>query len=253
MELGLQGKVALVTGGSRGIGMAIAQRFTEAGATVMISSRKAEGLAAAAAEIEGDVAWYAANVGDPDAAKSCIDATVERLGALDILVNNAGTNPYFGPLMGLDGPRAAKIVQTNQGAVLLWTQLAWHAAMAEHGGNVINIASIGGMSVEPAIGWYNVTKAAVIHLTRQLAFELGPTVRVNAIAPGLVRTDLARALWERGEDVIAKRLALRRIGEPDDIAKAALFLASDASSWITGQTLVVDGGAMISPSGGVSA
>jgi NAD(P)-dependent dehydrogenase (short-subunit alcohol dehydrogenase family) len=252
MELGLEGKVALITGGSRGIGRAIAARFAEAGAKVMISSRKPEALAEAAASIEGDVTWFAANAGDREGAAACVDATVERLGGLDILVNNAGTSPYFGPLVGLDGPRAAKTVQVNQDAVLVWTQLAWHAAMAEHGGNVINLASVGGLSVEPGIGWYNVTKAAVIHLTRQLAFELAPRVRVNALAPGLVKTDLARRLWERGEKAIADHLPLKRLGEPDDVAKVALFLASDAASWITGQTFVVDGGAMVTPTGGVS-
>ena len=253
MDIRLDGKVALVTGGSRGIGQAIAARFSEAGAAVMISSRRADGLEAAALELGSGVAWHAANVGDEEAARSCIDATIERFGGLDILVNNAGTSPYFGPLMDLDGPRAAKTVQVNQQAVLVWTQLAWKAAMSASGGSVINVASIGGMSVEPSIGWYNVTKAAVIHLTRQLAMELGPGVRVNALAPGLVKTDLARALWERSEDVIASRLPMRRLGMPDDIAKAALFLASDAASWITGQTLVVDGGAMVNPSGGVHA
>ncbi len=253
MELGLTGKVVLVTGGSRGIGKAIAAGFAEAGARVMISSRKAEALAEAAGSIEGDVSWFAANVGDTDAAAACVQATLERLGGLDVLVNNAGTSPHFGGLMDLDAPRAAKTVQVNQDAVLVWTQLAWRAAMAEAGGSVINIASIGGFSVEPGIGWYNVTKAAVIHLTRQLAFELGPGVRVNAIAPGLVKTHLARALWEGAEAAIAARLPLGRLGEPDDIATAALFLASDAASWITGHTLVVDGGAMVTPSGGLAA
>jgi len=253
MELGLSGKVALVTGGSRGIGKAIAARFAEAGAGVMISSRKADALEAAAASIAGEVAWFAANAGDRDAAARCVGATVERFGGLDILVNNAGTSPYFGPLIDIDEARASKTVQVNQDAVLFWTQLAWKASMAERGGSIINMASIGGLSVEPAIGWYNVTKAAVIHLTRHLAVELGPTVRVNAIAPGLVKTDLARALWESGENAIAARLPLRRLGEPDDIAKVALFLASDAAGWITGQTIVVDGGAMVTPTGGVSA
>jgi NAD(P)-dependent dehydrogenase (short-subunit alcohol dehydrogenase family) len=152
----------------------------------------------------------------------------------------------------MDLPRAAKTVQLNQTAVLVWSQLVVAASMAERGGNIINIASIGGYAVEPGIGWYNVTKAAVIHLTRQLAGELGPRVRVNAIAPGLVRTDLAKALWEPAEEAISRRLPLRRIGEPVDIANAALFLVSDAASWITGQTLVVDGGAMVAPGGGVS-
>jgi len=177
---------------------------------------------------------------------------LERFAALDILVNNAGTNPYMGPLAGMDLARAAKTVQLNQTAVLVWSQLAYSAYMAEHGGVMLNVASVGGLSVEPAIGWYNVTKAAVIHLTRQLAAELGPGVRVNALAPGLVRTDLARALWEPGESSVAGRLPMRRIGEPDDVAKAALFLVSDGASWITGTTLVVDGGALVAPGGGVS-
>jgi len=254
MELRLDGKVALVTGGSRGIGRAIATRFAEAGADVMLSSRKAESLADAAASMEGldgAVAWHPANVGDPDAAQECVDATVARFGSLDVLVNNAATNPYFGPLMEMDLARAEKTVQVNQEAVLVWTQCAWRASMAERGGAVINVSSVGGLSVEPGIGWYNVTKAAVVHLTRQLAYELGPGVRVNALAPGLVRTDFARALWERSGDAVARRLPLKRLGEPDDIATAALFLASEAASWITGHVLVVDGGALATASGGV--
>jgi NAD(P)-dependent dehydrogenase (short-subunit alcohol dehydrogenase family) len=254
MEVRLDGKVALVTGGSRGIGRAIATRFAEAGAQVMLSSRKSEALADAAASMSGlagEVAWHAANVGDPDAAEQCVEATVERFGSVDVLVNNAATNPYFGPLMEIDAARMEKTVQVNQEAALVWTQCAWRASMAERGGSVVNLSSVGGFSVERGIGWYNVTKAALAHLTRQLAYELGPGVRVNALAPGLVRTDFARALWERGGDAIAARLPLKRLGEPDDIAKAALFVASDAASWMTGHVLVVDGGALAMPSGGV--
>jgi NAD(P)-dependent dehydrogenase (short-subunit alcohol dehydrogenase family) len=251
MDLRLDDKVAVVTGGSKGIGLATAVRFAEAGAKVMITSRKAAALAAAAASIGSNVAWFAANAGEPDQAEACINATMDHFGGIDILVNNAGTNPYFGRLIEMDVPRAAKTVQVNQTAVLVWTQLAYKACMAEHGGSVVNVASIGGYSVEPTIGWYNVTKAAVIHLTRQLAGELGP-VRVNAVAPGLVRTDMARALWENGEEGVARHLPLGRIGEPDDIATAALFLASDAARWITGQTLCVDGGALVAPGRGVS-
>jgi NAD(P)-dependent dehydrogenase (short-subunit alcohol dehydrogenase family) len=254
MDVRLDGKVALVTGGSRGIGRAIAHRFAESGANVMLSARKAEALADAAASMTGlvgEVAWYAANVGDPEAAQRCVEATVDRFGSLDVLVNNAATNPYFGPLMEIDLSRAEKTVQVNQEAALVWTQCAWRASMAQRGGSVVNLSSVGGFSVERGIGWYNVTKAALAHLTRQLAYELGPGVRVNALAPGLVRTDFARALWEPAGDAIARRLPLQRLGEPDDIAKAALFVASDAASWMTGQVLVVDGGALAMPSGGV--
>jgi NAD(P)-dependent dehydrogenase (short-subunit alcohol dehydrogenase family) len=252
VKLSLEGKVALVTGGSRGIGLAIATRFVESGAKVMLSSRKADALESVAAPFGEAASFFAANAGEPDQAAACVAATIDRFGALDVLVNNAGTSPYFGPLVDLDLPRAEKTVQVNQTAVLVWTQLAVKAWMAEHGGSVLNIASIGGYSVEPWIGWYNVTKAAVIHLTHQLAAELGPSVRVNALAPGVVRTHLARALWENAEQAIAERLPMRRIGEPDDVAKAALFLASDAASWITGEVLVVDGGALVASAGGGS-
>jgi len=264
VDLRLDGKVALVTGGSRGIGRAIATRLAEAGASVMLSSRRAEALEEAAASIAattssagaagaaaGPVAWYAANAGDPEAAAACVDATVERFGSLDVLVNNAATNPYYGSVIDIDLSRADKTVQVNQLAPLVWSQCAWRASMAGRGGSIINVSSIGGFSVEPGIGWYNVTKAALAHLTRQLAYELGPGVRVNALAPGLVRTDFARALWEQAGDAVARRLPLKRLGEPDDVAKAALFLASDAAAWMTGHVLVVDGGAMAMPSGGV--
>jgi NAD(P)-dependent dehydrogenase (short-subunit alcohol dehydrogenase family) len=170
---------------------------------------------------------------------------VERFGSVDVLVNNAATNPYMGPLMGIDESRAAKTVQVNQWGVLNWTQEVWRASMKQRGGCVINVASVGGIGVETTIAYYNVTKAAVIHLTRQLAAELGPGVRVNALAPGLVRTDFARALWESHGDDVARNLPLRRLGEPEDIAGAAVFLASDTASWITGTTVVIDGGALV--------
>ncbi len=252
MELRLDGKVAVVTGGSRGIGLATAKRLAEAGARVMITSRKKEALAEAVATIEGEAAYFVANAGRPEEAEACVEETLRRFGSLDVLVNNAATNPYYGPLAEIDLPRAEKIIQLNQTAVLVWSQLAVRASMRENGGAIVNVSSIGGMSVEPGIGWYNVTKAAVLHLTRQLAAELGPRVRVNCVAPGLVRTHLARALWEDGEKAISARLPLRRIGEPDDIAKVILFLTSEAAGWMTGQTVVVDGGAMATPSGGVA-
>jgi NAD(P)-dependent dehydrogenase (short-subunit alcohol dehydrogenase family) len=255
MELELKGKTALITGGSRGIGLAVAARFAQAGANVMITSRTAEDLATAAAGLvaggaaDEQVAWLAAHVGKPADAQSSVAETVARFGGLDILVNNAGTNPHFGPMIDIDVARAQKTFEVNQLSVLTWTAAAVKAGLR---GSVINVASIGGLGVEPGIGWYNVTKAAVLHITRQLSFELAPDVRVNALAPGLVKTRLAAALWDGpGEDRIAAHIPLRRLGLPDDIAAAALFLASDAASWITGQTLVVDGGTTIIPSGGV--
>ena len=233
----------------------MAERFLAAGANVMLSSRKAEDLAASMSGLvaggadPSKVGWQAAHVGDLEQARACVAGTVARFGGLDILVNNAGTNPYFGPMIDIDVARAQKTFEVNQLAVVLWTSCAVKAGLK---GSVINVASIGGLGVEPGIGWYNVTKAAVLHITKQLAFELAPDIRVNALAPGLVKTKLARALWEGpGEDRIAAHIPLRRLGLPDDIATAALFLASDAASWMTGQTLVVDGGTTVQPSGGV--
>jgi NAD(P)-dependent dehydrogenase (short-subunit alcohol dehydrogenase family) len=259
MELRLDGRTALITGASRGIGQAIADSFASAGASVMLSSRKADGLARAKAAVDkgagprsGEVAWHVANAGDPEQAEACVAATVERFGAVDILVNNAATNPYYGPIIELDTARADKTVRVNQTGYLEWTRAAWRSGMSERGGAVLNLASIGGLSVEGGIGWYNVTKAAVIHLTSQLAGELGPKVRVNALAPGLVKTEFARALWEESEHVISQRMPLKRLGEAEDIANAALFLCSDAASWITGHTLVIDGGALCIASGGLA-
>jgi NAD(P)-dependent dehydrogenase (short-subunit alcohol dehydrogenase family) len=257
VELELHGKTALITGASRGIGLAIASRFAEAGANVMLTSRTAEDLEKAASDLVAGgvpadrVAWAAAHVGKPEQAVTCVAQTTERFGGIDILVNNAGTNPYFGPMIDIDIVRAQKTFEVNQLSIVVWTSAAVKAGLRP-GGAVINIASIGGLEVEPGIGWYNVTKAAVLHLTRQFAYELAPDIRVNALAPGLVKTKLAAALWEGpGEERIAAHIPLRRLGLPDDIATAALFLASDASSWMTGQTIVVDGGSTSQPSGGV--
>lgn len=250
----MDGRTALVTGASRGIGLAIARRLAEAGASVMLTSRSADALAAAAATLDGldgPVAWRVAHAADPEQAASCVSATVERFGGLDVLVNNAATNPYYGPTIHIDRIRAEKTVALNQLGVLAWCQAAYRAAMAGRGGVILNVSSVGGLAPEPGIGWYNVTKAAVTHLTRQLAYELAPAVRVNALAPGLVATELARGLWEGRQEELSRRTPLGRIGRPDDVAGAALFLASDAASWITGHVLVVDGGAMLVPSGAV--
>ncbi|MEO5878361.1 MAG: SDR family oxidoreductase [Streptosporangiaceae bacterium] len=252
MRTGLAGKTALITGASRGIGKAIAFQFAEEGANVVLSSRRQEALDEVAAELrtafpEVGVLAKAAHVGDADQAAACLEAAVAEFGRLDVLVNNAGTSPYFGPLVDIDAPRADKTVQVNQFAVVQWTQLAWRVSMREHGGSIVNIASVGGLVTEHGIGYYNATKAAVIHLTRQFAMELAPGVRVNAIAPGLVKTQLASGLIADNEEAIARSLPLGRLGEPEDIATAAAFLAGDAASWLTGQTIVVDGGSIIRP------
>ncbi len=241
MEISLEGKVALVTGASKGIGKAIASTFVSCGASVMLSSRKQDQLEAAAAEMGGDTAVYAANAGDIDAGHACVAATVERFGRLDILVNNAGTNPHFGATLDVDPGRYDKTFQVNLRGPLFWSQAAARA-FGDQPGVIIKIASVGGLRAEYGLGVYNLTKAGLIHLTRQLASELGPT-RVVGIAPGLVQTDFAGFLVENFGDRLAASVPLRRLGEPQDIANLAAFLASDLASWITGETYVIDGGA----------
>lgn len=242
MDLGLTDKVAVVTGASRGIGRSIAEVLVAEGARVMLVSRKDEALRTAAEEIGGDVRWYAANVGDDDAARRCIDETIESFGRIDILVNNAATNPYLGPTLGVDLARFDKTVQVNLRGPLVWTQAVWNAWMNEHPGVVLNVASVGGVRAEPLLGVYNVTKAALIHLTRQLASELGPT-RVIGVAPGLVDTDFAAVLVENVGESLARSMPTRRIGLPGDIADFVAYLVSPRASWITGETFVIDGGA----------
>jgi NAD(P)-dependent dehydrogenase (short-subunit alcohol dehydrogenase family) len=242
MQISLEGKVALVTGASKGIGRAIAGSLADAGAKVMLSSRKKDQLDLAAAEIGGETAVFAANAGDIDAAKACVAATIEQFGALDILVNNAATNPYYGPTLGVDAGRFDKTFQVNLRGPLFWCQAAWEQALRDKPGVIINIASVGGLRAEGALGVYNLSKAALIHLTRQLASELGPT-RVVGIAPGLVKTDFAAVLVANFGDRLAASMPLGRLGVPQDIANLATFLASDLASWITGETYVIDGGA----------
>jgi len=171
---------------------------------------------------------------------------MDRLGRVDILVNNAATNPYAGPIIQIDRARWDKTFSTNLTAPLFWTQRVWNRWMKENGGSIINIASVGGYGTSPILGVYDITKAALIHMTKQLAAELAPGVRVNALAPGLVKTDFAKALWEDGKgDEVAKAYPLERLGEVEDVAGAALFLAAETSRWITGQSWVLDGGGLI--------
>jgi NAD(P)-dependent dehydrogenase (short-subunit alcohol dehydrogenase family) len=242
MDISLQGKTALVTGGSRGIGKAIAATFVRCGANVMIVSRKEDSLRATAAEIGGNIAYVAANTGDVDSAESVVEQTLAKFGGIDIFVNNAATNPYAGPMMEVDQSRYDKTFQVNLRGPVFWTQSVWNHWMKDHPGVIVNIASIGGLRTEASLGVYNLTKAAIIHMTRQLAGELGET-RVVGIAPGLIVTDFAQMLVDNFGETLAKRLPTKRLGQPQDIANLVAFLASDLASWITGETYVIDGGA----------
>jgi NAD(P)-dependent dehydrogenase (short-subunit alcohol dehydrogenase family) len=248
MEISLEGKVALVTGASRGIGKAIAKSYVEAGAKVMLMSRKEDVLRSAADEIGGDTAIFAGNAGDIETAQACVAATIKKFGQIDIFVNNAATNPYAGPTLGIDPARYDKTFQVNLRGPLFWCQAVWEAWMIDHPGVIINIASVGGLRAEGNLGVYNLTKAALIHLTKQLAGELGLT-RVVGIAPGLVQTDFAQMLVDNFGDALAKRLPTKRLGVPQDIANLATFLASDLASWMTGETYLIDGGAGVSSGG----
>jgi NAD(P)-dependent dehydrogenase (short-subunit alcohol dehydrogenase family) len=244
----LDGKAALVTGGTRGIGRAIAEAFAAAGARVCVLARKKDELEetrAAVAAIGPGVAVYAGSAGDPEAIEAGVAHCLAELGSIDILVNNAGTNPTFGPMIETESRAVRKVLEVNLEGPLLLAQAAWRSWMREHGGVVLNVASLGGIRPSLGIGMYNTSKAALIHMTRQLAVELAPGVRVNAIAPGLVKTHFARALYEHDEAGVAARFPLKRLGVSDDVAGAALFLASDASSWVTGELILVDGGGLV--------
>jgi len=243
--LRLDGRVALITGATRGIGRGIAEAYVAAGAAVAVLARKPDELAetdAALTALGGRVITIAGSAGDPEAIDTAVARCVDELGSLDILVNNAAANPAMGLIVDHEPSAVRKILEVNVEGPWLLARAAWRAWMQEHGGTILNVASIGGMQPSHAIGSYNVSKAALIHLTQQLALELAPGVRVNAVAPGLVKTHFARALWEPDEAGVSARHPLGRIGMPDDIAGVALFLVSDAASWITGEVYRADGG-----------
>jgi NAD(P)-dependent dehydrogenase (short-subunit alcohol dehydrogenase family) len=244
MDVRVDGKVALVTGASRGIGEATAAEMLASGAAgVTITSRKEANLAEAASRLNDDrVLPLAARVESEPDAHDAVAATIETFGRLDILVNNAATNPAAGNLADVDLGAVGKTWEVNQLGPLLWARSAWRHWMGENGGAIVNVASVGGIQVGPVIGAYNISKAALIHMTHQLAHEMAPKVRVNAVAPSVVRTRLSALLWQGIEEHTAGAHPLQRLGEPEDVARAILFLASDAASWITGVVLPVDGG-----------
>ncbi|GAA2006293.1 MULTISPECIES: SDR family oxidoreductase [Nocardioides] len=241
---GLQGRTAVVTGASRGIGLAVAQRLVAEGARVCVTARKPEALEEAVASLGGPdhAIGVAGNAGDAAHRDEAVARTLEAFGSVDLLVNNTGINPAYGPLMALDLDAARKIVDVNVVAALGWVQVAHRAWMGEHGGAVVNVASVAGVSSAPGIAMYGASKAMLIHLTKDLAVELGPSVRVNAVAPAVVKTRFAEALFEGREEEVAATYPLRRLGVPDDVAGAVAFLLSEEASWLTGQTVVLDGG-----------
>ncbi len=248
----LSGKVALVTGSSRGIGRAIALRLAQHGARVVVSSRKAEACEAVAAEIRrqgGEALVVPCNISDKAQLQALVDATLAAWGRIDVLVCNAAVNPYFGPSAGIPDDAFDKIMHSNiKSNHWLCNMVAPGMAARGEGGSIIIISSVGGLIGSSVIGAYGISKAADMALARNLAVEWGDkAIRANCIAPGLIKTDFARALWENPD--IARQAtrgyALKRIGEPDEIAGAAVFLAARAGSFTTGQTLVIDGGGMV--------
>jgi NAD(P)-dependent dehydrogenase (short-subunit alcohol dehydrogenase family) len=244
----LSGRVALVTGASRGIGSAIAEALAEHRAEVVLSSRKQSDLDKEAERINGlypeRATAIAAHAGREEDLQKLVTAVMERYSRIDILVNNAGTNPYFGPVIGAELGAWDKTFEVNLRGYFILTKLVYEASMEKSGGAIVNISSIGGIRPGLGLGVYNITKAGVIMLTRQLARELGGKVRVNAVAPGLIKTRFAEALWGNQEilDRVIAQNPMGRIGVPEEIASAVLFLASDAASYVNGEVLVVDGG-----------
>jgi 3-oxoacyl-[acyl-carrier protein] reductase len=240
----LEGKVAIVTGASRGIGYAAAERLLADGASVCITGRNPETLDKAAAELNGSdrVLAVVGKAHDPAHQGDTVAQVIEKFGRLDILVNNVGTSPVFGPIMDLELAAAAKIFEVNLLSAVGWTQRAYRAYLREHGGAVINMASVAGIGVSPGIGMYGASKAAMINLTQQLAVELAPSIRVNAVAPAVVKTKFAAALYENNEAEVAGMYPLKRLGVPEDVAGAVSYLASEDAAWVTGQTIVLDGG-----------
>ncbi|HSE71431.1 MAG TPA: SDR family oxidoreductase [Nocardioidaceae bacterium] len=239
-----EGKVAVVTGASRGIGLAIAQRLVDEGAKVCITARKPEALEEAAEQLGGPAhaIAVAGKADDLEHQADTLKRTLEAFGSVDLLVNNTGINPVYGPMVELDLDAARKIFEVNCLAALSWVQQAHKAWMGEHGGAVVNVSSIAGLKPAPGIGFYGASKAMLAHITQELAVELGPDIRVNAVAPAVVKTRFATALYEGKEAEVAATYPLKRLGVPADVAGAVAYLLSEDAAWVTGQVLTLDGG-----------
>ncbi|CAN5324372.1 SDR family oxidoreductase [soil metagenome] len=237
-------RTALVTGGSRGIGLAIAQKLVDRGDRVVVTARKPEELHAAVGSLGGpDVAIAVpGHAGDAEHRAAAVRAAIDTFGSCDYVVSNVGINPRVGRVSDADLDAARKIFDGNYGGALGFVQEGYHRWMGEHGGAVLFVASVAGMRSAGGIGVYGSSKAALLHLTTHLGVELGPKVRVNALAPAIIKTQFATALFEGREEEVVKRYPSGRLGVPEDIGSAAAFLLSDHASWITGQTLVIDGG-----------
>lgn len=243
------GKVALITGASRGIGYSIAERLVAEGARVVITARHEDALREAAERLgPPETVRYLAGKADDAAHRAEVFELVAReLGGLDYLVNNAGINPAYGPALEIDASVIRKILDINVVGALEWSRDAMTAGLAVGSGAIVNISSISALSASPGIAFYGVSKAALISLTTQLAFELAPDVRVNAVAPAIIKTEFAKVLYEGREEQVASAYPLERLGVPSDVSGPVAFLLSDDAAWITGQTIVIDGGGSIAP------
>jgi NAD(P)-dependent dehydrogenase (short-subunit alcohol dehydrogenase family) len=239
------GKTALVTGASRGIGLQISTELVNRGARVVVTARKQDELDSAVLQLGGSQAALGVRGSADDEAhqQAAVQETIRVFGSLDILVNNAAINPYFGPFIDADLGVFRKTVEVNLISCFSWIQCAHRAWMGEHGGTILNIASLGGLRTASPLNLYGVSKAGLIYMTKRLAVELGPKIRVNGIAPAVVKTNFARALYEHDEEAAASHYPMKRLGVPDDVGKLAAFLLGPDATWITGEIVVLDGGA----------
>ena len=239
-----EGRTAIVTGASRGIGLAIAERLVGDGARVVITARKKEALDEAVSHLGGPgvALAVAGRADDADHQADAVRQAIEIFGSIDLLVNNTGINPVYGPLVDLDLDAARKIVEVNCIAAVAWVQQVHRSWMKEHGGAIVNVSSLSSVRTAPGIGFYGASKAMLVSITELLALELAPDIRINAVAPAVVKTKFATALYEGREEQVAATYPLKRLGVPEDIAGTVAFLLSDDAAWLTGQTVVVDGG-----------